>query len=75
MKIWKDKVENERRHPERIIQEVRNNSTGSSSDVRKSLLLNVSSRTVCRRLNESGLKNYVCTRKPLVSKQEQKEKS
>jgi len=73
LKIWKDRVDKEDTlEDSQIIREVRKNPTGSSSDVHESMLLNVSRRIVCRRLNEAGLKNYICTRKPLVSNKKMK---
>ena len=42
--------------------------------MRQSLQLNVSSRTVCRRWNEAGLKNCLCLRKPLISNKNKKKR-
>ena len=62
------------REDSRIIREIRRNPEESSSSVRQSLQLNVSSRTVCRRWNEAGLKNYLCLRKPLISNKNKKKR-
>jgi len=52
----------------RIIRETKKNPTVTSRVIRENLQLNVSERTVRRRLREAGLKNNFALRRPLIRK-------
>lgn len=52
----------------RIIRETKKNSTITSRVIRENLQLNISERTVRRRLREAGLRNNFALRRPLIRK-------
>lgn len=58
----------------RIVRESRRNPSTTSRNIVEQLKLNISSRTVRRRLNEEGLKNCVARRKPHISKMNKKKR-
>lgn len=58
----------------RIVRESRHNPSTTSRNIVEQLKLNISSRTVRRRLKEAGLKSYVARRKPHISKVNKKKR-
>lgn len=56
------------------MRESRRNPSTTSRNIVEQLKLNISSRTVRRRLNEEGLKNCVARRKPHISKVNKKKR-
>lgn len=52
----------------RIIREVKKNSIVTSRVIRENMQLNISERTVRRRLREAGLRNSFAVRRPLIRK-------
>lgn len=56
------------------MRESRHNPSTTSRNIVEQLKLNISSRTVRRRLKEAGLKSYVARRKPHISKVNKKKR-
>lgn len=51
-----------------VLLQVKKKSAVTSTEIQENLSLQVSTRTICRRLNEFGLKNSYAQRRPLISK-------
>ena len=52
----------------RIVREAKKNPNVTSRTIHENLDLNVSSKTICRRLRENGLKSGFVQRRPLIRK-------
>ena len=57
-----------------ICREVKSNSATSSRQIKESLSLDVSSRTIRRRLNEEGIHSYFAKKKPLISERNRRKR-